>query len=161
MAAAPAALAIPSDGCDSINGASGTGNVAFAATYSYQADEVLTVTWSQLTTPDTMISLEVPERTVVGSRIGAGSLSYTFLSDTDTTWASRLASGIGYLVVSCGYVELPTADAPPAPPIPAWVQAHGRDKDATCLDGWDASWQSWAEPVTGGWVCTRSVPSLG
>lgn len=48
-----------------------------------------------------------------------------------------------------------------ASPIPAWVQAYGRDKDGTCEDGWDASWQSWAEPVTGGWVCTRSIPSLG
>ena len=49
-----------------------------------------------------------------------------------------------------------------ASPIPAWVQAYGRfGADATCADGWDASWQSWAEPITGGWVCTRSIPSLG
>jgi hypothetical protein len=42
------------------------------------------------------------------------------------------------------------------------VQAYGRfGADATCDDGWNASWQEWAVPVTGGWVCTRSVPSLG
>lgn len=62
--------------------------------------------------------------------------------------------------ISTGYTEpAPAADAPP---IPAWVQAYGRaSADATCIEGWDASWQSWAEPVTGGWVCTRSIPSLG
>jgi hypothetical protein len=58
--------------------------------------------------------------------------------------------------------SFPGVAAADQPPIPAWVQAYGRDsRDATCLDGWDASWQSWAEPVTGGWVCTRSIPSLG
>jgi hypothetical protein len=49
-----------------------------------------------------------------------------------------------------------------APPIPEWVQAYGRHgADAACVDGWGTSWQSWAVPVTGGWVCTRSIPSLG
>jgi hypothetical protein len=47
-------------------------------------------------------------------------------------------------------------------PIPAWVQAYGRARaDATCENGWGPSWQSWAQPVTGGWVCTRTIPSLG
>jgi hypothetical protein len=46
--------------------------------------------------------------------------------------------------------------------IPAWVQAYGRaSAEAGCADGWSPSWQEWAEPVTGGWVCTRSVPSVG
>jgi hypothetical protein len=59
-------------------------------------------------------------------------------------------------------VRLPGApETTSAPAIPAWVQAYGRDKDATCLDGWGASWQQWAEKVTGGWVCDRSIPSLG
>jgi hypothetical protein len=58
--------------------------------------------------------------------------------------------------------DTPSGTASDVPPIPAWVQAYGRaSADATCLDGWAASWQSWAEPVTGGWVCTRSIPSLG
>jgi hypothetical protein len=56
----------------------------------------------------------------------------------------------------------PSAAAVSAIPIPAWVQAYGRfGKDAPCIEGWSASWQSWAEPVTGGWACTRSIPSLG
>jgi hypothetical protein len=47
-------------------------------------------------------------------------------------------------------------------PIPWWVQAYGRaNKDATCESGWEPSWQEWAASVTGGWVCTRSIPSLG
>jgi hypothetical protein len=47
-------------------------------------------------------------------------------------------------------------------PIPSWVQAYGRPgKDATCLPGWGPSWQQWAVASTGGWVCTRSIPSLG
>lgn len=51
---------------------------------------------------------------------------------------------------------------PPPPPIPEWVQAYGRaSADATCEDGWGPSWQEWAQQVTGGWVCTRSIPSLG
>lgn len=59
-------------------------------------------------------------------------------------------------------VRLPSApETTTAPAIPSWVQASGRDKDAGCLDGWSASWQQWAEKVTGGWVCTRSIPSLG
>lgn len=50
-----------------------------------------------------------------------------------------------------------------APPvIPAWVQAYGRaNKEAGCAENWNASWQEWAQPSTGGWVCTRSIPSLG
>lgn len=50
----------------------------------------------------------------------------------------------------------------PATPIPMWVQAFGRNgRDATCPVGWDPSWQEWAERVSGGWVCTRSIPSIG
>ena len=56
----------------------------------------------------------------------------------------------------------PVSPGTPTPSVPAWVQAYGRaSADAACEAGWDASWQAWAEPVTGGWVCTRSVPSLG
>jgi hypothetical protein len=53
------------------------------------------------------------------------------------------------------------APAPSPAPIPTWVQAYGRVQDAACETGWDASWQEWAVPVTGGWVCPRSIPSLG
>ncbi len=45
--------------------------------------------------------------------------------------------------------------------IPAWVQAYGRSAGDDCLKGWGPSWQAWAVPVTGGWVCTRNVAALG
>lgn len=49
-----------------------------------------------------------------------------------------------------------------APSVPEWVQAVGRlDADAPCPDGWLPSWQGWAMPVTGGWVCTRTLPAYG
>lgn len=61
-----------------------------------------------------------------------------------------------------GTLRAPVVECPPIAPIPAWVQAYGRESvDSPCLNGWDASWQEWAVPVTGGWVCTRSIPSLG
>ena len=48
------------------------------------------------------------------------------------------------------------------PPIPGWMQSVGRaNADAKCEAGWNPSWQSWAQSVTGGWVCTRIIPSLG
>jgi hypothetical protein len=47
-------------------------------------------------------------------------------------------------------------------PIPDWVQAYGRaDKDASCRDGWSPSYAMWPNNGTGGWVCTREIPSLG
>ncbi len=56
----------------------------------------------------------------------------------------------------------PRTSAGESTPVPWWVQAYGRaDKDTTCEAGWTTSWQEWAVPVTGGWVCTRSIPSLG
>ena len=50
----------------------------------------------------------------------------------------------------------------PAQALPPWVQGHGRGSAAdACLDGWTASWDQRPHGGTGGWVCTRSVPSLG
>lgn len=103
---------------------------------------------------------------------GSGSQEVTFL----TEWYSGgpeadvpIEPGILYVVCE-GYegtlVFGMSADAAPpiaaAPLIPAWVQAHGRaTQTTTCIDGWNPSWQAWAQPATGGWVCTRSIPSLG
>ena len=37
-------------------------------------------------------------------------------------------------------------------------EAVGRSSaTASCPAGWGASWQSWAVPVTGGWVCVRET----
>ncbi len=47
-------------------------------------------------------------------------------------------------------------------PIPPWVQGYGRHSQADlCLDGWTASWEQWPHGGSGGWVCTREIPSLG
>ena len=47
-------------------------------------------------------------------------------------------------------------------PIPSWVQGYGRGSSAdACLEGWTASWELWPNAGTGGYVCTRSIPSLG
>jgi hypothetical protein len=63
-----------------------------------------------------------------------------------------------YLTITDGSVPSTTG----SPSIPVWVQAYGRaSAGATCLEGWYPSWESWAEPVTGGWVCTRSIASRG
>ena len=49
-----------------------------------------------------------------------------------------------------------------AKPIPPWVQGYGRGSAAdACKDGWTASWEQWPHGGTGGWVCTREIPSLG
>ena len=66
----------------------------------------------------------------------------------------------------CPTLAITVVQAPEAIPapegIPAWQQSVGRpNSTSTCNDGWQPSWQEWAQPVTGGWVCTRSIPSLG
>ncbi len=79
----------------------------------------------------------------------------------DTGLANWTLTGGGTATLSggCGYGG---GSAASGIPIPEWVQAYGRfGANATCEDGWKPSWQHWAEPITGGWVCTRSIPSLG
>lgn len=39
----------------------------------------------------------------------------------------------------------------------SWLQQVGRQQSEECAEGWGASWAAWAEPVTGGWVCSREV----
>ncbi len=47
-------------------------------------------------------------------------------------------------------------------PIPAWVQSYGRGStEEICKSGWNPSWELWPHDGTGGWVCTREIPSLG
>jgi hypothetical protein len=54
------------------------------------------------------------------------------------------------------------ADSPSGEGIPPWVQGYGRGASTdACKDGWDPSWEQWPNEGRGGWVCTRSVPSLG
>lgn len=160
VAAVPASAA--SSRCTLVNGATASGNSATSDLGgTYEAGDYLTVTWSSLSAPSAAVTLNVPTGgPVVDSRTGAGSVSYTFPTTASYTWTSALDSGLGTFVVSCGDVPAPVIADEAA--IPAWVQAYGRaSADDKCIHGWAASWQSWAEPVTGGWVCTRSIPSLG
>jgi hypothetical protein len=52
--------------------------------------------------------------------------------------------------------------APSTTTIPDWVQAYGRASATdSCLTGWNPSWAMWPNNGTGGFVCQRSIPSLG
>ena len=74
---------------------------------------------------------------------------------------------------TCGYVQYVVSDgwlgAPlqaaktcPSDPIPGWAQGYGRHLVTdTCLDGWNPSWEQWANGGNGGYVCSRVIPSLG
>jgi hypothetical protein len=42
-----------------------------------------------------------------------------------------------------------------------WLRSVGRAASDDCPEGWGASWQAWAQSVTGGWVCTRTLPATG
>jgi hypothetical protein len=96
-------------------------------------------------------------------------LTWTFtIKDDATSGATDSVEFDGLATVRVNFIVVAAPDpvtpatAADAPPIPAWVQSNRRaSADATCIDGWNPSWESWAEPVTGGWVCTRSIPSLG
>ena len=76
-------------------------------------------------------------------------------------WFQNAGANLKRFVLIAG--TPPAAELPAQPaPIPGWKQAYGRaSADATCEDGWSPSWQAWAEPVTGGWVCTRTIPAYG
>ncbi len=68
-------------------------------------------------------------------------------------------SGSGYFEA---YVYYGGPRSDDAKPIPPWVQGYGRGSAAdACNDGWTASWEQWPHSGTGGWVCTREIPSLG
>jgi hypothetical protein len=70
-------------------------------------------------------------------------------TDTTGTFSVRISAPAG----------LSSAETAPIPP---WVQAYGRfGKDAPCDNNWGPSWQLWAEKITSGWVCTRTIPGLG
>jgi hypothetical protein len=96
---------------------------------------------------------------------------YTILPDAPLGTMPYAAGDLPYLCNDCDVgtmlrftIAAPSADTTPAAstPIPAWVQAYGIfHHDDACQTGWGNSWQKWAEPVTGGWVCTRTIPSLG
>lgn len=96
-----------------------------------------------------------------GANFVATTVTITLLAAGLTTWVAK-KQGFGLTIHFSGPVASAPAPAPASVPIPPWVQAYGIfHHDEACLPSWTNSWQMWAEPITGGWVCTRSIPSLG
>lgn len=165
LAVAPVASAEPSSdlspGCQVVN--SPNYDALYASTQiadAFAAGERVTVTASEPT------SAGVP--TSVGFWVGGvevdsasfpGVLSYTFEAGIDTTigWVSAVAN-----VTWSAVCDLAPAEMVSGSLIPPWVQGYGRTHAAdTCLHGWNPSWELWPHGGTGGWVCTREIPSLG
>ena len=99
---------------------------------------------------------------------GQGSTSGAIGTRLSLTTTAPVDEVRAYTVVdpSNQYVDFvwgcdPATGGAMAPPIPAWVQAYGRAADAPCIEGWNASWDQWPNSGTGGFVCQRSIPSLG
>jgi hypothetical protein len=112
----------------------------------------VTVTPDSGTSSATLYRRKVP----VASGMMPGILSYTFAKSESVSMAVALATGTGTFDYACTPAGVPTPD-----PLP-WVQAYGIfHQDDTCAVGWNPSWQEWAMAITGGWVCTRTIPSLG
>jgi hypothetical protein len=89
--------------------------------------------------------------TILGS-VTVGATTTVTYYNADISWVLNL---------EVAATPTPTP-ATPSSPIPPWVQAYGIfHHDDACETGWTNSWQKWAETVTGGWVCTRTIPSLG
>lgn len=153
--AGPASAVDLSVGCGVLNNAALDGvylTGRLVSPLAFHAGEQLTVTGAS-----GALTLQVPEGTTVDSGTGPTTLRYLFDSDQSTTLLWGAPSSTTW-TVSCAYVGVPQDPAP----IPPWVQAYGRaSKDAACQDGWGQSWQEWATSITGGWVCTRNIPSLG
>jgi hypothetical protein len=128
------------------------------------AGEVVSITIT-VDSGSPVVDLEVPVGEVRDTGAAPTTLSYTAEGGETSVVAANTGTGEFSFAWSCTAAPdpiTPEPEATPPAPIPAWVQAYGRSgPEATCENGWDASWQSWAEPVTSGWVCTRSIPSLG
>jgi hypothetical protein len=79
----------------------------------------------------------------------------------DLTWSGAESEVIGWLW-SCGLAPVVPTVIPTTVPILDQLLAFGRlDTNVPCPTGWGESWHPWAVPVTGGPVCTRTIPSLG
>lgn len=83
-------------------------------------------------------------------------VSFVLTTLGSTTWvAQQQGHGltVRFTVVSGGAPDMP---------IPMWVQAFARaNADASCPDGWTASWDQWPNGGEGGFVCQRSIKSFG
>jgi hypothetical protein len=84
-------------------------------------------------------------------------VTFALLAAGSTTWVA-MQGDVGITI----HFNVVASSAADAPPIPDWVQAYGRaSADATCIEGWNPSWDLWPNAGTGGFVCQREIPSLG
>ena len=104
-----------------------------------------------------------------GAAMTDADLTGAFVTCDDDGILGTGISALGLTLPSGWALDGGTLTVPVAPcttvsasPIPAWVQAYGRaSADATCLEGWNPSWDLWPNDGKGGFVCQRSIPSLG
>jgi hypothetical protein len=162
---APASAATKSPGCNWVDETSAIFANTYTATtigaYAIYAGETITMTVTSMTS-GTSLGLRVNGATVATGTLAGGAVSYTFPSDTTISQYGSQNAATWSGSFTCSAAPDPVSPGVSPPPIPAWVQAYGRfGAKATCDAGWEPSWQAWAEPITGGWVCARSIPSLG
>jgi len=168
LSAAPGASAVDvfvdnGDGTLTFSGMAGVTNVVNFCTTDVAAENCLSqrvASVSAFANPQTLFS---PMTFAVGTPTnGPSTLASGCYNVNYTSFSTVLATisnvAIGDVDCGSGTAAADGADTP----IPAWVQAYGRaSKDATCIDGWNPSWNLWPNDGKGGWVCTRSIPSLG
>jgi hypothetical protein len=175
LAATPVAADEVSSGCEYVNnsiiGATlGEGPASFGADPGFATGEVLTFTFTEPVGTITSIDLRMldpelvealdpdPYVTVASTSTVPGTITYVIPAER----AAPELVAFRIVVNGPGAVTVTGTCGPASPVVPAWLQAYGRGGEAAaCATGWSPSWQQWAVPVTGGWVCTRSVPSLG
>lgn len=165
VGAAPVSAVDLSEGCQALN-ASRPNQWAQFVGYVFNAGEVIAVSFANpsdgATTGYLKVNLITRDLTSI-----PGTASFTFRNTDSYSVGMELDIGTSDWNWSCGVVQSPSpgsaaASTADGQPIPSWTQARGRDgMNATCEIGWGPSWQEWAEPVTGGWVCTRSIPMYG
>jgi hypothetical protein len=134
---------------------------SFSATVDFVTGDPLSVTWSNIVGSASDSVLQVPTSRAVDIGTPTETLSYTIpseyagIQEFTATLDGEFISAT--LTITCGVTSTTASSG-----IPPWVQAYGifHQRDA-CETGWGNSWQKWAEPITGGWVCTRTIPSLG
>jgi hypothetical protein len=161
LAVAPSATAgVPLSGCQALSQwAPTTWYWIGAGPYEdYAAGERVTVSAGDPSRGSLTTITLIVNNVVVDTTSYGGSLTYTFptAKNASVGWRSD-GGGDATWTVTCGSVSVVSAS-----PIPAWVQGYGRKSAADiCDDGWKPSWEMWPNRGTGGWDCSREIPSLG
>ena len=155
---APAASAAdsPSLGCLAYDGVTFFSIDDFESVgYPFDAGERLTVSFGDPRGGAETGSIVVGGTTVTTPTI-PGAVSYTFPTSDVTDFRLVVGpSGVASATFTCTEPES-------VAPVPAWVQEYARPSaDAACADAWTPSWSRWPNAGSGGFVCVRSVPSVG